>query len=84
VALTRDEIAESAPAFLYWKAAQMGDAPESVKAPTGWAIGLRVTRPDDDRSGTIVGIDRQIKVKWDNGRTSYYPRSMPGIQIAEK
>jgi hypothetical protein len=50
----------------------MVDATESVKAPAGWAIGLRVTRPDDDRSGTIVGIDRQIKVKWDNGRTSYY------------
>jgi hypothetical protein len=44
-----------------------------------WCAGQRVSRRDDRESGTIVEISRAaIKVKWDDGRTSYYRSNVPG------
>jgi hypothetical protein len=42
-----------------------------------WRVGARVVRDDGDERGTIVEADGEIKVKWDNGRTSYYRRRIP-------
>jgi hypothetical protein len=42
-----------------------------------WRAGVRVIRNDTERSGTIVKADGEIKVKWDDGRTSYYRRTVP-------
>jgi hypothetical protein len=39
-------------------------------APHGaWA---RATRKGTDELGTVVEWDGEIKVKWDDGKTSYY------------
>jgi hypothetical protein len=43
----------------------------------GWRVGQRVRREDSQELGTIVEANEQIKVKWDNGQTSYFDRSSP-------
>ncbi len=43
----------------------------------GWKVGQRVTREDSQKLGTIVYAESstgKIKVKWDDGSTSYYAR----------
>jgi hypothetical protein len=42
---------------------------------TAWRVGQRVSRNDSQELGTIVEADGEIKVKWDDGRTSYYSRA---------
>jgi hypothetical protein len=42
-----------------------------------WRAGVRVIRNGTEESGTIVEGDGEIKVKWDDGRTSYYRRKVP-------
>lgn len=46
------------------------------KSPTSsratWRVGQRVGRKDTDQLGTVIEVDGEIKVKWDDGRTSYY------------
>jgi hypothetical protein len=37
-----------------------------------WLVGQRVSRTDTDELGTVVKINGSIKVKWDDGRTSYF------------
>ena len=37
-----------------------------------WRVGARVLRQTADDLGTVVEISGKIKVKWDNGQTSYY------------
>ena len=40
---------------------------------TAWTIGTRVMRPHNKDAGIIVeASDRQIKVQWESGRTSYF------------
>ena len=42
-----------------------------------WKVGQRVARMDRDERGTIIEADGQIKVKWENGQTSYFDRDKP-------
>lgn len=42
-----------------------------------WHVGARVARGSPDVDGTIVEATGLIKVKWDNGRTSYYRTGTP-------
>ena len=37
-----------------------------------WPVGLRVSRKDTQELGTVVEQHGKIKVKWDDGKTSYY------------
>lgn len=39
----------------------------------GWQVGQRIARHRDARAGSIVEVGIMVKVKWDNGATSYYP-----------
>ena len=41
---------------------------------SGWRVGQRVRREDSLQEGVIVEANGYIKVKWDNGQTSYYDR----------
>jgi hypothetical protein len=34
--------------------------------------GKRVQRNDTDDQGTVIGLSGKLKVKWDNGSTSYF------------
>ena len=45
-----------------------------------WEVGRRVCRKEDrEEHGTVVAVEaKQIKVKWDSGRTSYFKRDEPG------
>ncbi len=45
-----------------------------------WRVGQRVCRKEDrEEYGTVVATDAEkIKVKWDNGRTSYFKRGAAG------
>ena len=45
---------------------------------SAWRIGRRVCRKDSDELGTIVASNGNIKVKWDDGATSYFKRGKPG------
>jgi transcriptional regulator NrdR family protein len=50
----------------------------------GWRVGRRVCREDTQEFGTIVEADHQIKVKWDNGQTSYFERDkLSNVKLAE-
>lgn len=40
-------------------------------------LGQRVVRNDFNEEGTVVEVGGQIKVRWDSGRTSYFPRDKP-------
>jgi len=58
---------------------------KATSDPANWHVGQRVARTDSDHSGTIVEADGEIKVKWDDGRTSYYRRKVPtNIKPEEK
>ena len=37
-----------------------------------WPVGLRVSRKDSEERGTVVEHDGEIKIRWDDGRTSYF------------
>ena len=37
-----------------------------------WTVGQRVSRKDSDKLGTVVETDGSIKVRWDDGKTSYF------------
>ena len=37
-------------------------------------VGQRVSRKTTDERGTVVDVNNKIKVKWDDGRTSYFRR----------
>ena len=37
-----------------------------------WPVGLRVSKKDTNEMGTVVENERDIKVKWENGKTSHY------------
>lgn len=37
-----------------------------------WPVGQRLARKDTEELGTVVEANRQIKVTWDRGRTSYF------------
>jgi hypothetical protein len=39
---------------------------------TSWPVGLRVSRKETQELGTVVEHDGHIKLKWDDGKTSYY------------
>ena len=42
-----------------------------------WRVGQRVRRKDSEELGTVVSSNGNIKVKWDNGATSYFKRGQP-------
>jgi hypothetical protein len=46
----------------------------AIANPADWHAGQRVARVDSCHLGTIVEANGEIKVKWDDGRTSYYRR----------
>jgi hypothetical protein len=51
----------------------------------GWRVGQRVCREDSQEQGTIVEANHQIKVKWDNGQTSYFDRNQPAnVKLADE
>jgi len=37
-----------------------------------WQIGQRVCRKNTNELGTVMETDGKIKVKWDDGATSYF------------
>ena len=44
----------------------------------GWRVGRRVCREHSLELGTIIqATNREIKVKWDSGETSYFDRDQP-------
>jgi hypothetical protein len=47
-------------------------AQEITPARSTWPVGLRVSRKTTHELGTVVDQDGEIKVQWDDGRTSYY------------
>jgi hypothetical protein len=46
----------------------------AIESRTTWQVGQRVSPIDTEELGTVVKINGSIKVKWDGGRTSYFPR----------
>jgi len=51
---------------------------------TDWRVGARVVRKDSEEFGTIVEADDNIKVNWDDGRTSYFHRDKPAnVQLVD-
>ena len=42
-----------------------------------WRAGQRVSRADSEELGIVIEARRTIKVKWDDGRTSYYHPDAP-------
>ncbi len=59
---------------------KMAHRPPQNPATASWRPGRRVSRVDKlehEEGGTIVAANGDIKVKWDNGRTSYYRRNVP-------
>ena len=51
----------------------------------GWRMGQRVCREDSQDLGTIVEANSHIKVKWDNGQTSYFDRNEPSnVKLVDK
>ncbi len=55
----------------------MTEKPLPGHSKTAWLPGQRVSRTDTDDLGTVIESDGDIKVKWDNGQTSYFERHMP-------
>ena len=43
-----------------------------------WRVGQRVRRKDSEGLGTVISANGDIKVKWDDGATSYFKRGKPG------
>ncbi len=51
----------------------MIEPPKPITASRAtWPVGMRVSRKDTGELGTVVDHDGDIKVKWDDGRTSYF------------
>ena len=46
--------------------------PIPTKNRATWQVGQRVSRKSNADRGTITEQDGEIKVKWDDGRTSYF------------
>lgn len=60
-------------------------SPQAHPQKFGWQAGQRLLHKDAGEMGTIVEVGRQIKVRWDKGRTSYYPRNLPAyVQPTEQ
>lgn len=51
---------------------QAAKAAPAVSNRATWYVGQRVSRKDSQGLGTVAETDGHIKVKWDNGQTSYY------------
>ena len=43
-----------------------------TESRSAWHVGQRVYRRNSENLGTVTQKDASIKVKWDDGRTSYY------------
>jgi hypothetical protein len=50
----------------------MSQKDEPTQGRIHWSVGQRVARKDSNELGTVVQTDGKIKVKWDDGRTSYF------------
>jgi hypothetical protein len=50
----------------------MKEVKRITPARTTWPVGLRISRKTTHELGTVVDHDGGIKVKWDDGKTSYY------------
>jgi hypothetical protein len=49
-----------------------------------WRSGQRVSRTDSQELGIVIEARRTIKVKWDDGRTSYYhPDAPANVKVRE-
>ena len=49
-----------------------------------WHVGQRVSRKSSAERGTITEQDGEIKVKWDDGRTSYFRHGREAdVQLAQ-
>ena len=47
-----------------------------------WCVGARVFRKRSDTSGTVVEMTGHVKVKWDDGKTSYYrPGALSNVRL---
>lgn len=42
-----------------------------------WGVGTRVIRKTSDDLGTVAETNGKVKVKWDNGQTSYFNHGKP-------
>ena len=61
------------------------DKPVRGQDSTAWRVGRRVTRKNSDELGTIVEANGDVKVKWDDGKTSYYRRGVPAnVQLKDE
>jgi hypothetical protein len=49
-----------------------GSIPAVTANRATWPVGQRVSRIDTKELGTVIKINGSIKVKWDDGRTSYF------------
>jgi hypothetical protein len=62
----------------------MADAPKTISNSIldWWRVGTRVSRKREKHEGTIVELTGHMKVKWDNGQTSYYrPGSLSNVTL---
>src|SRR5204862_7215999 len=81
-AALKDSLAKQARAYRKLaeeRAERLGIAPSQSATATApgpnraiWRIGQRVARKDTKEFGTVTETDGKIKVKWDDGKTSYY------------
>ena len=47
-----------------------------------WCVGARVSKKRSDDSGTIVEMTGHVKVKWDDGKTSYFrPGTLSNVRL---
>jgi hypothetical protein len=61
------------------------DDSEARPDRANWRLGQRVSRRDNEELGTVIEISgAALKVKWDDGSTSYYRAYSPGnVKLAE-
>jgi hypothetical protein len=61
------------------------DKPELGSDRTKWRVGRRVSRKGSRALGTVAEVSEHcIKIKWDNGGTSYYRRdSLSNVLLEE-
>jgi hypothetical protein len=56
--------------------------PEVTADRTNWPVGQRVARKDSEDHGTVTEQNGQIRVRWDDGRTSYFRHGrMANVQL---
>jgi len=48
------------------------------EARANWRVGQRVSRKNSGELGTVTQKDGTIKVKWDDGKTSYFRHKESG------